>query len=114
MQGSVKAVVCRKHVRYNRKSSKAKRSICKDYTGEVSTWDTHPSCKREEGGERDRMLFCLCDWLTNKISYSQTNEDGCFSTEVNTKIFHRKHGDNYDFNLEAEAFLKESGTGRKN
>ncbi|XP_032907191.1 alpha-2-macroglobulin-like protein 1 [Catharus ustulatus] len=74
VQGSVKAVVCRKHVRYNRKSSKAKRSICKDYTGE-------------------------------------TNEDGCFSTEVNTKIFHRKHGDNYDFNLEAEAFLKESGTG---
>uniref|UniRef100_A0A803W772 A2ML1 protein n=2 Tax=Ficedula albicollis TaxID=59894 RepID=A0A803W772_FICAL len=74
VQGSVRAVVCRKHVRYNRKSSKAKRSICKDYTGE-------------------------------------TNEDGCFSTEVNTKIFHRKHGDNYDFNLEAEAFLKESGTG---
>lgn len=32
---------------------------------------------------------------------------------MNTKIFHRKHGDNYDFNLEAEAFLKESGTGRK-
>lgn len=59
------------------------------------------------------MLFCLHDWLTNTISYSQTNEDGCFSTEVNTKIFHRKHGDNYDFNLEAEAFLKESGTGRK-
>ncbi|NXP58492.1 A2ML1 protein, partial [Chloropsis cyanopogon] len=74
VQGSVKAVVCRKHIRYHRKSSKAKRSICKDYTGE-------------------------------------TNEDGCFSTEVNTKIFHRKHGDNYDFNLEAEAFLKESGTG---
>ncbi|NWS06103.1 A2ML1 protein, partial [Motacilla alba] len=74
VQGSVKAVVCRKHIRYNRKSSKAKRSICKDYTGE-------------------------------------TNEDGCFSTEVNTKIFHRKHGDNYDFSLEAEAFLKESGTG---
>ncbi|XP_015474910.1 alpha-2-macroglobulin-like protein 1 isoform X2 [Parus major] len=74
VQGSVKAVVCRKHIRYNRKSSKAKRSICKDYTG-------------------------------------QTNEDGCFSTEVNTKIFYRKHGDNYDFNLEVEAFLKESGTG---
>ncbi|NWV59700.1 A2ML1 protein, partial [Malurus elegans] len=74
VQGIVKAVVCRKHIRYNRKSSKAKRSICKDYTGE-------------------------------------TNEDGCFSTEVNTKIFHRKHGDNYDFNLEAMAFLKESGTG---
>ncbi|NXQ09809.1 A2ML1 protein, partial [Peucedramus taeniatus] len=74
VQGSVKAVVCRKHLCYNRKSSKAKCSICKDYTGE-------------------------------------TNEDGCFSTEVNTKIFHRKHGDNYDFNLEAEAFLKESGTG---
>ncbi|XP_056363731.1 alpha-2-macroglobulin-like protein 1 isoform X3 [Oenanthe melanoleuca] len=74
VQGSVRAVVCRKHIRYNRKSSKGKRSICKDYTGE-------------------------------------TNEDGCFSTEVNTKIFHRKHGDNYDFNLEAEAFLKESGTG---
>ncbi|XP_014742819.1 PREDICTED: alpha-2-macroglobulin-like protein 1 isoform X1 [Sturnus vulgaris] len=74
VQGSVKAVVCRKHIRYNRRSSKAKRSICKDYTGE-------------------------------------TNEDGCFSTEVSTKIFHRKHGDNYDFNLEAEAFLKESGTG---
>ncbi|NXT08606.1 A2ML1 protein, partial [Prunella fulvescens] len=74
VQGSVKAVVCRKHIRYSRKSARAKRSICKDYTGE-------------------------------------TNEDGCFSTEVNTKIFHRKHGDNYDFNLEAEAFLKESGTG---
>ncbi|XP_023777949.1 alpha-2-macroglobulin-like protein 1 isoform X1 [Cyanistes caeruleus] len=74
VQGSVKAVVCRKHIRYHRKSSKAKRSICKDYTG-------------------------------------QTNEDGCFSTEVNTKIFYRKHGDNYDFNLEVEAFLKESGTG---
>uniref|UniRef100_A0A8U7M178 Uncharacterized protein n=1 Tax=Corvus moneduloides TaxID=1196302 RepID=A0A8U7M178_CORMO len=74
VQGSVKAVVCRKHIRYSQKSSKAKRSICKDYTGE-------------------------------------TDEDGCFSTEVNTKIFHRKHGDNYDFNLEAEAFLKESGTG---
>ncbi|XP_021389580.2 alpha-2-macroglobulin-like protein 1 isoform X1 [Lonchura striata] len=74
VQGSVKAVVCRKHIRYNRKSSKAKRSICKDYTGE-------------------------------------TNDDGCFSTEVNTKVFLRKHGDNYDFNLEAEAFLKESGTG---
>uniref|UniRef100_A0A8D2NFZ2 Alpha-2-macroglobulin-like protein 1 n=1 Tax=Zonotrichia albicollis TaxID=44394 RepID=A0A8D2NFZ2_ZONAL len=74
VQGSVRAVVCRKHIRYNRRSSKAKRSICKDYSGE-------------------------------------TNEDGCFSTEVNTKIFHRKHGDNYDFNLEAEAFLKESGTG---
>ncbi|XP_072782532.1 alpha-2-macroglobulin-like protein 1 isoform X2 [Taeniopygia guttata] len=74
VQGSVKAVVCRKHIRYNRKSSKAKRSICKDYTGE-------------------------------------TNNDGCFSTKVNTKVFLRKHGDNYDFNLEAEAFLKESGTG---
>ncbi|KAF2974945.1 hypothetical protein EK904_007038 [Melospiza melodia maxima] len=74
VQGSVRAVVCRKHIRYNRRSSKGKRSICKDYSGE-------------------------------------TNEDGCFSTEVNTKIFHRKHGDNYDFNLEAEAFLKESGTG---
>ncbi|XP_063250399.1 alpha-2-macroglobulin-like protein 1 isoform X1 [Prinia subflava] len=74
VRGSVRAVVCRKHIRYGRKSSKARRSICKEYTGE-------------------------------------TNEDGCFSTEVNTKIFHRKHGDNYDFNLEAEAFLKESGTG---
>ncbi|NXY13729.1 A2ML1 protein, partial [Atrichornis clamosus] len=74
VQGSVKAVVCRKHIRYNRKSSKAKHSICRDYTGE-------------------------------------TNEDGCFATEVNTKVFHRKHGDNYDFNLEAVAFLKESGTG---
>ncbi|NXF11304.1 A2ML1 protein, partial [Smithornis capensis] len=74
VQGSVKAVVCRKHVRYNRKSSKAKRSICKDYTGE-------------------------------------TNEDGCFATEVNIKNYHRKQGDNYDFNLEAVAFLKEIGTG---
>ncbi|KAM4788544.1 alpha-2-macroglobulin-like protein 1 isoform 3-T3 [Cyanocitta cristata] len=74
VQGSVKAVVCRKHIGYSWKSSKAKRSICKDYTGE-------------------------------------TNEDGCFSTEVNTKIFHQKNGDNYDFNLKAEAFLKESGTG---
>ncbi|NXH68141.1 A2ML1 protein, partial [Hydrobates tethys] len=74
VQGSVKAVVCRKRIHYNRKSSKAKRSICKDYTGE-------------------------------------TNEDGCFATEVNIKIFHQKRGDSYDFNLEAVAFLKESGTG---
>ncbi|NXF65444.1 A2ML1 protein, partial [Ciccaba nigrolineata] len=74
VQGSVKAVVCRKHIRHNRKSSKAKHSICKDYTGE-------------------------------------TNEDGCFATEVNIKIYHQKRGDNYDFNLEAVAFLKESGTG---
>ncbi|KAF1428831.1 Alpha-2-macroglobulin-like protein 1, partial [Spheniscus magellanicus] len=74
VQGSVKAVVCRKHIRYNRKSSKAKRSICKDYTG-------------------------------------KTNEDGCFAAEVNIKIYHQKRGDNYDFNLEAVAFLKESGTG---
>lgn len=110
----MKAVVCRKHIRYNRKSSKAKRSICKDYTGEVSTGDTHSSHQREERGQRDRILFCLHGCLTNTVSCFQTNEDGCFSTEVNTKIFHRKHGDNYDFNLEAEAFLKESGTGRKN
>nr|XP_009936177.1 PREDICTED: alpha-2-macroglobulin-like protein 1 [Opisthocomus hoazin] len=74
VQGSVKAVVCRKHIRHNRKSSKAKRSICKDYTGE-------------------------------------TNEDGCFATDVNIKIYHQKRGDNYDFNLEAVAFLKEGGTG---
>ncbi|NXW61913.1 A2ML1 protein, partial [Eurystomus gularis] len=74
VQGSVKAVVCRKHIRYNRKSSKAKRSICKDYTG-------------------------------------QTNKDGCFATEVNIKVYHQKRSDNYDFNLEALAFLKESGTG---
>ncbi|KFP58455.1 Alpha-2-macroglobulin-like 1, partial [Cariama cristata] len=74
VKGSVKAVVCRKHIRYNRKSSKDKRSICKDYTGE-------------------------------------TNEDGCFATEVNVKIYHQKRGNNYDFNLEAVAFLKESGTG---
>ncbi|XP_009081349.1 PREDICTED: alpha-2-macroglobulin-like protein 1 [Acanthisitta chloris] len=33
VHGSVKAVVCRKHIHYNRKSSKAKRSICKEYTG---------------------------------------------------------------------------------
>ncbi|KFQ86537.1 Alpha-2-macroglobulin-like 1, partial [Phoenicopterus ruber ruber] len=74
VQGSVKAVVCRKHIQHNRKSSKAKRSICKDYTGE-------------------------------------TNEDGCFATEVNIKFYHQKRSDNYDFNLEAVAFLKESGTG---
>ncbi|PKK22298.1 alpha-2-macroglobulin-like protein 1, transcript variant X2 [Columba livia] len=74
VHGIVKAVVCRKHIRYNRKSSKAKHSICKDYTGE-------------------------------------TNKDGCFGTEVNIQIYHQKHGDNYDFNLEAVAFLKESGTG---
>ncbi|NWY63126.1 A2ML1 protein, partial [Chionis minor] len=74
VQGSVKAVVCRKHIRYNRKSSKAKRSICKDYIG-------------------------------------KTNKDGCFATEVNIKVYHQKHSDNYDFNLEAVAFLKESGTG---
>ncbi|NXT78645.1 A2ML1 protein, partial [Zapornia atra] len=72
--GSVKAVVCRKHIRHHRKSSKAKHSICKDYTGE-------------------------------------TNEDGCFATEVNIKIYHQKRSDSYDFNLEAVAFLKESGTG---
>ncbi|NXT25668.1 A2ML1 protein, partial [Syrrhaptes paradoxus] len=74
VQGSVKAVVCRKHIRYNRKSSRPKGSICKDYTGE-------------------------------------TNKDGCFGTEVNIKIYHLKRGDSYDFNLEAVAFLKESGTG---
>ncbi|XP_054040662.1 alpha-2-macroglobulin-like protein 1 [Rissa tridactyla] len=74
VQGSVKAVVCRKHIRYNRKSSKAKHSICKDYTG-------------------------------------KTNEDGCFATEVNLKSYQQKRGDNYDFNLEAVAFMKESGTG---
>ncbi|KAM6438234.1 alpha-2-macroglobulin-like protein 1 [Rhynochetos jubatus] len=74
VQGSVKVVVCRKYIHYNRKSSKAKRSICKDYTGE-------------------------------------TYEDGCFVTEVDIKIYHQKRGDNYDFNLEAVAFLKESGTG---
>ncbi|NXW87673.1 A2ML1 protein, partial [Alopecoenas beccarii] len=72
--GIVKVVVCRKHIRYNRKSSKAKHSICKDYTGE-------------------------------------TNKDGCFATEVNIQSYHQKRGDNYDFNLEAVAFLKESGTG---
>ncbi|KAM6292658.1 alpha-2-macroglobulin-like protein 1 [Porphyrio hochstetteri] len=72
--GSVKAVVCRKHIRSHRKSSKAKHSICKDYTGE-------------------------------------TNKDGCFATEVNVKIYHQKRSDSYDFNLEAVAFLKESGTG---
>ncbi|NXI92519.1 A2ML1 protein, partial [Psophia crepitans] len=72
--GSVKVVVCRKHIRYNRKSSKAKHSICKDYTGE-------------------------------------TNKNGCFDTEVNIKIYHQKRSDSYDFNLEAVAFLKESGTG---
>lgn len=49
--GIVKAVVCRKHIRYNRKSSKAKHSICKDYTGEVSIWDIQSSCKREEQGK---------------------------------------------------------------
>ncbi|XP_061328272.1 alpha-2-macroglobulin-like protein 1 isoform X2 [Pezoporus flaviventris] len=74
VQGSVKAVVCRKLIRYNRKSSKAKRSICKDYIGE-------------------------------------TNEDGCFATDVNIKIYHQKRDDSYDFNLEVVAFLKESGTG---
>ncbi|NXG74952.1 A2ML1 protein, partial [Baryphthengus martii] len=74
VQGSVKAVVCRKHIRYNQKSSKAKRNICKNYTGE-------------------------------------TNKDGCFATEVNIKVYHQKRGDSYDFNLEAVAFLKESGTG---
>ncbi|KAM6093515.1 alpha-2-macroglobulin-like protein 1 [Chlamydotis macqueenii] len=74
VQGSVKAVVCRKHIRYNWKSSKGKCSICKDYTGE-------------------------------------TNKDGCFATEVDIKFYHQKRGDNYDFNLEAVAFLKESGTG---
>lgn len=51
VHGIVKAVVCRKHIRYNRKSSKAKHSICKDYTGEVSIWDIHSSHKREEQGK---------------------------------------------------------------
>ncbi|KAM6309796.1 alpha-2-macroglobulin-like protein 1 [Podargus strigoides] len=74
VQGSVKAVVCRKHIRYHRKSPKARRSVCRDYTGE-------------------------------------TNKDGCFATEVNIKFYHQKRGDSYDFNLEAVAFLKESGTG---
>ncbi|XP_035168726.1 alpha-2-macroglobulin-like protein 1 [Oxyura jamaicensis] len=74
VQGSVKAVVCRKHIQYKRKSPKAKRSICKDYTG-------------------------------------KTNEDGCFTTEVHVKTYHQKRTDNYDFNLEAVAALKESGTG---
>ncbi|XP_071618073.1 alpha-2-macroglobulin-like protein 1 [Heliangelus exortis] len=73
VRGSVKAAVCRKHIRYHRKSSKAKRSVCKDYSGE-------------------------------------TNEDGCFATEVNIKFYQQKR-DSYDFNLEAVAFLKESGTG---
>ncbi|NWY06645.1 A2ML1 protein, partial [Nothoprocta ornata] len=41
----------------------------------------------------------------------QTNKDGCFATEVNNKVYHQKHDDNYDFNLEAVAFIKESGTG---
>uniref|UniRef100_A0A8C3BCZ8 Alpha-2-macroglobulin-like protein 1 n=1 Tax=Cairina moschata TaxID=8855 RepID=A0A8C3BCZ8_CAIMO len=74
VQGSVKAVVCRKHIQYKRKSPKAKRSICKDYTG-------------------------------------KTNEDGCFTTEVHVKTYHQKRTDNYDFNLEVVAALKESGTG---
>lgn len=43
VQGSVKAVVCRKHIQYKRKSPKAKRSICKEYTGKVSTWAIHYS-----------------------------------------------------------------------
>ncbi|KAI6079815.1 Alpha-2-macroglobulin-like protein 1 [Aix galericulata] len=74
VQGSVKAVVCRKHIQYKRKSPKAKHSICKDYTG-------------------------------------KTNEDGCFTTEVHIKTYHQKRTDNYDFNLEVVAALKESGTG---
>ncbi|KAM6320650.1 alpha-2-macroglobulin-like protein 1 [Aegotheles albertisi] len=74
VRGSVKAVVCRKHTQYSRRSSKAKRNICKEYSGE-------------------------------------TDEDGCFATEVNIKFYHQKRGDSYDFNLEAVAFLKESGTG---
>ncbi|NXA38243.1 A2ML1 protein, partial [Eudromia elegans] len=41
----------------------------------------------------------------------QTNKDGCFATEVNPKVYHQKHSDSYDFNLEAVAFIKESGTG---
>lgn len=57
VQGSVKAVVCRKHIRYNRKSSKAKRSICKDYTGKVSTWDIRSSCKREKQGQREGRIL---------------------------------------------------------
>jgi len=52
--------------------------------------------------------------LTDTISHPQTNEDGCFATDVNIKIYHQKRGDNYDFNLEAVAFLKEGGTGSKN
>ncbi|XP_054243513.1 alpha-2-macroglobulin-like protein 1 [Indicator indicator] len=74
VQGSAKAAVCRKHIHYNKRASNAKRSICKEYTGE-------------------------------------TDEDGCFATEVDIKVYHQKRGDSYDFNLEAVAFLKESGTG---
>lgn len=53
------------------------------------------------------------DCLTDTISLSQTNEDGCFATDVNIKIYHQKRDDSYDFNLEVVAFLKESGTGNK-
>ncbi|XP_068022133.1 alpha-2-macroglobulin-like protein 1 [Melanerpes formicivorus] len=74
VQGSAKAVVCRKHLRYSKRPSKAKRSICKEYTGE-------------------------------------TDKEGCFATEVNIKAYLQKRADSYDFNLEAVAFLKESGTG---
>nr|XP_009483689.1 PREDICTED: alpha-2-macroglobulin-like protein 1 [Pelecanus crispus] len=95
VQGSVKAVVCRKHIRYNRKSSKAKRGICKDYTGEMYLKE-----------EASVGKLTIADLPTK-----QTNKDGCFATEVNIKIYHQKRGDNYDFNLEAVAFLKESGTG---
>lgn len=57
VQGSVKAVVCRKHIQYKRKSPKAKRSICKDYTGKVSTWAIQYSWKREEQGQREGIML---------------------------------------------------------
>lgn len=71
VQGSVKAVVCRRHIRYNRKSSKAKRSVCKDYTGEVSTWDIPSSCKREERS-KEREEYQRKEWGRHQLLKQRT------------------------------------------
>ncbi|XP_010216068.1 PREDICTED: alpha-2-macroglobulin-like protein 1 isoform X2 [Tinamus guttatus] len=68
-----------------------------------------------------KVVVCRKDiwynWKFSKAKHNickdyigQTNKDGCFATEVNNNIYHQQH-DSYDFNLEAVAFIKESGTG---
>ncbi|NXD07213.1 A2ML1 protein, partial [Nothocercus nigrocapillus] len=69
-----------------------------------------------------KVVVCRKDvrynWKFSKAKHNickdyigQTNKDGCFATEVNTEVYHQQHDDSYDFNLEAVAFIKESGTG---